>query len=107
MIGNSTAAPPTSAMSGSQRAWSSTESTETAIGLALRAANSPESAAVRPSSVVHTGVKSAGWENSTAHAPSFHSWKLMGPAVVSAEKSGAVSPRRMLTGSLLVGITVS
>ena len=77
MIGNSTAVPPTSAMSGSQRAWSSTESTETAIGLALRAANSPDSAAVRPSSVVQTGVKSAGWENSTAQAPSFHSWKLM------------------------------
>ena len=62
-------------MSGIQRWWSSTESTETAIGLALRAANSPERAAVRPSSVVQTGVKSAGWLNRTAQEPSFHSWK--------------------------------
>ena len=82
-------------MSGIQRWWSSIESTETAIGLALRAANSPERAAVRPSSVVQTGVKSAGWLNRTAQEPPFHSWKESRPAVVSAVKSGAVSPRRM------------
>ena len=62
----------------------------------LRAANSLESAAVRPSSVVQTGVKSAGWLNRTAQEPAFHSWKDSRPAVVSAVKSGAVSPRRMV-----------
>ena len=69
MIGKSTGTPATSAMSGIHRWWSSIESTDTAIGLALRAANSPESAAVRPSSVVQTGVKSAGWLNRTAQEP--------------------------------------
>ena len=66
-----------------------------AIGFVLRVANSPDSAAVRPSSVVQTGVKSAGWLNSTAQESSFQSWKESRPAVVSAVKSGAVSPRRM------------
>lgn len=94
MIGKSTSTPPTSAMSGTHRWWSSTESTETAMGFALRWANSPDRAAVRPSSVVHTGVKSAGWLKRTAHAPFFHSWNEMGPWVLSAVKSGAVSPRR-------------
>ena len=82
-------------MSGIQRWWSSMESTDTAIGLALRAANSLDRAAVRPSSVVQTGVKSAGWLKRTAQEPCFQSWKEIRPAVVSAVKSGAVSPRRM------------
>ena len=43
-----------------------------------------------PSSVVHTGVKSLGWENSTAHESPIQSWKLIRPWVVSASKSGAV-----------------
>ena len=45
-----------------------------------------------PSSVVQTGVKSFGCEKKTAHDPSFHSWNRIGPCVVSASKSGAVSP---------------
>ena len=45
-----------------------------------------------PSSVVHTGVKSLGCEKSTAHESPIHSWNLIGPSVVSASKSGAVSP---------------
>ena len=48
-------------------------STDTAIALMLRLSNSPLSAAVRPSSVVHTGVKSAGWLNSTAQESPFQS----------------------------------
>jgi hypothetical protein len=36
-------------------------SVESPIGLTLRAANCSESCAVRPISVVQTGVKSAGW----------------------------------------------
>src|SRR5688572_9667514 len=45
-----------------------------------------------PSSVVHTGVKSFGCENRTAHESPIQSWKLILPSVVSASKSGAVSP---------------
>ena len=48
--------------------------------------------AMYPSSVVHTGVKSFGCEKSTAHESPIQSWKPMRPSVVSASKSGAVSP---------------
>src|SRR6186997_585159 len=48
--------------------------------------------AMYPSSVVHTGVKSFGCENNTAHESPIQSWKRIGPSVVSASKSGAVSP---------------
>ena len=41
---------------------------------------------------MHTGVKSLGCEKSTAHESPIQSWKLIGPSVVSASKSGAVSP---------------
>lgn len=45
--------------------WSSRLSTESAISLTLRLLNSGLSWAALPSSVVHTGVKSRGWENRT------------------------------------------
>ena len=61
----------------------------------LRLSNSGLSAATRPSSVVHTGVKSFGCEKSTAQLSPFQSWKLIGPSVLSAVKSGASSPRRI------------
>ena len=38
---------------------------------------------------MQTGVKSFGWENRMAHPLPIHSWKLMGPWVVSAVKLGA------------------
>ena len=41
---------------------------------------------------MQTGVKSLGCENSTAHESPIQSWKLIVPSVVSASKSGAVSP---------------
>ena len=44
-----------------------------------------------PSSVVQTGVKSLGCENSTHQPSPTQSWKRMRPWVVSAVKSGAVS----------------
>ena len=47
-----------------------------------------------PSSVVHTGVKSAGCEKRIAHLPSSHLWKSMSPWVVFAWKFGAVDPNR-------------
>ena len=48
---------------------------------------------------MQTGVKSFGCENSTAHESPIQSWKLIGPSVVSASKSGAVSPRCKLIES--------
>jgi enoyl-CoA hydratase len=45
--------------------------------------------------VVQTGVKSLGWENRMPQLSPSHSWKLMVPSVVSAVKSGAVSPSRI------------
>ena len=41
---------------------------------------------------MQTGVKSFGCENRTAQESPIQSWKLIGPSVVSASKSGAVSP---------------
>src|SRR6186997_557652 len=45
-------------------------------------------------SVVHTGVKSAGWLKRITHCPLAHWLNLIGPCVVLASKSGALSPRR-------------
>jgi hypothetical protein len=47
-----------------------------------------------PSSVVQTGVKSAGWEKRIAQLPPSHWWKSMSPCVVLAWKLGASEPRR-------------
>ena len=50
--------------------------------------------------MVQTGVKSFGWENSSAQPSPIHSWKLIAPSVVSAVKSGAVSLIRSPMGFL-------
>src|ERR1700751_6000701 len=71
--------------------WSVTGSTLRPIILVLRLSNSPLSLATMPSSVVHTGVKSLGCENSTAQESPIQSWKRIRPSVVSASKSGATS----------------
>ena len=47
--------------------WSSTELQESAMTFAFLFSNSGTIFATTPSSVVQTGVKSAGWENSTPH----------------------------------------
>src|SRR5215216_5990146 len=60
----------------------------------FRRSNSGLTFAMYPSSVVQTGVKSLGCENSTAHESPIHSWKRTEPSDVSASKSGAVSPIR-------------
>ena len=78
--------------------WSDTPSTDRPITLTFRFSNSGLRAATRPSSVVHTGVKSFGCEKSTAQLSPFQSWKLISPSVLSAVKSGASSPRRMAIG---------
>ena len=58
---------------------------------------------------MHTGVNARGCENSTPHESPSHSWKLIVPSVVSASKSGAVSPIvraivvLLLKGGLVLG----
>src|SRR4030081_2180005 len=70
----------------------STGSTLSPISLTPRLSNSGFSLASAPSSVVQTGVKSLGCENSIAQELPIQSWNLIGPSVVFASKSGAVSP---------------
>src|SRR3984957_5165344 len=81
-------------MSLSQERCDSTESTDRPMSLVLRLSNSPLALENAPSSVVHTGVKSLGGENRIPHESPSHSWKLIVPAVGSAVKSGAISPKR-------------
>lgn len=57
-----------------------------------RASNSSFNLAKAPSSVVQTGVKSAGWEKRMVHLPLRNSWNLILPCVVCASKSGATDP---------------
>src|SRR6478735_4348524 len=71
-------------------------STETASTLTPRLFHSSSRAATRPSSVVQTGVKSAGWLKRTAQLASFQSWKRIGPSVVVASKSGRSRPVAVL-----------
>jgi len=54
-------------MSLAHLSWSETGSTEIARIFVLRRSNSGLIRAMYPSSVVQTGVKSFGWENSTVH----------------------------------------
>src|ERR687887_39445 len=72
--------------------WSPTGSTESPMIFTFLRSNSSLMLAMYPSSVVHTGVKSLGCEKSTAHESPIQSWKRIRPSVVSASKSGAVSP---------------
>ena len=58
--------------------WLSTGSTLRPITLAPRFANCGSRPATAPSSVVQTGVKSFGWEKSTAQLSPIHSWKWIG-----------------------------
>ena len=69
-----------------------TSSTLTAIAFAFRFSNSCFVFATMPSPVVHTGVKSFGCDMSTHQWLPIHSWNLTCPSVVSASKSGAMSP---------------
>src|ERR1035437_5810544 len=82
-------------MSPAQPLWDSTPSTDRPISLALRLSNSALALAKAQCSVVHTGVKSFGWENRQPQLSRRHSWDLIVPSVVSAVKSGAVSPSRI------------
>src|SRR5487761_1701383 len=79
-------------MSFDQLLCDSTESTLTPMSLVLRLAKSSLRFAKSPSSVVHTGVKSAGWENRIPQLSPRYSYRLMVPSVLSAVKFGAASP---------------
>src|SRR6185369_7861369 len=81
-------------MSSAHRLCESVASTLSPITLTPRLSKSGLQRATYPSSVVQTGVKSLGWENKTAQLSPIHSWKRIGPSVVSASKSGAISPSR-------------
>src|SRR3977135_4468032 len=81
-----------SLMSSDQSECLVTGSTLSPISLTPRLSNSGLSLASAPSSVVQTGVKSLGWENSSAQLLPIQSWKWIGPSVVSASKSGATAP---------------
>lgn len=93
--------------------WLSSVLHDSPMTLTWRASHSGASLATAPSSVVHTGaaymwtswpslvasqdiLKSSGCEKRIAQDPAFQEWKPIGPWVVSASKSGAVSPRRRL-----------
>ena len=71
--------------------------------LTPRLSNSGFSRAMVPSSVVQTGVKSFGCENSTTQLLPIQSWKRILPSVVSASKSGAVSPIARAMENLRLG----
>src|SRR5580658_162533 len=87
-------------MSAAHFLWLSTGSTESPMILTPRLSNSGFSRAMVPSSVVQTGVKSFGCENSTAQLLPIQSWKRILPSVVSASKSGAVSLSDRVIGFL-------
>ncbi len=94
MIGKPTSQLAKLAMSLIQPLCSSTPSTEMPITLVPRFFHSSPSLATAPNSVVHTGVKSLGWENRIAQLSPIHSWKRIGPWLVSASKSGTTSLMR-------------
>lgn len=60
------------------------------IILTPRFSNSSLSLAKAPSSVVQTGVKSAGWEKRIVQLLSMNLWKSISPWVVRALKLGAI-----------------
>src|SRR3979411_231428 len=70
----------------------STESTLSPISLTPRLSNSGFSLASAPSSVVQTGVKSFGGENSVHQPLPLQTWTLILPSAASASKSGATTP---------------
>ena len=73
MSGKFSSLPVTSLMSCAQVPWLSIGSTDRPITLVLRLSNSGFRPATAPSSVVQTGVKSFGCENSTAQLSPFQS----------------------------------
>src|SRR3954451_9152691 len=81
-------------MSSDQPLCLSSGSTDRPRIFTLRLSNSGFMAAIVPSSVVHTGVKSFGCENRTPQLSPRYSCRSIVPSVDSAVKLGASSPKR-------------
>ena len=82
-----------------------TPSIDRPMSCVLSAANSPSRFAKPTISVLHTGVKSAGWLNSTTHLPaSVRELSCSGPSVEICSKSGASLP---MIGSGRAAVAVS
>ena len=79
-------------MSSAHFPWFSVESTGRPMLLTRARSNSGLIRATSPSSMVQIGVESFGCEKENAHELPIRSWKRISPSVVSASKSGAVSP---------------
>ncbi|MNT39403.1 hypothetical protein D3C72_1756460 [compost metagenome] len=94
MIGKAALVPQKPSISPFHFLCASTPSTDTPITLVPRFAHSSASCATAPNSVVHTGVKSFGWEKRIAQSEPIQSWKVMGPWSVSAVKLGTRSLMR-------------
>src|SRR5579871_3889286 len=88
-------------MSSAQSRCASSVSTESPMILTLRRSNSGFSRAASASSVVHTGVKSLGCENSTPQLVPSQAWNAISPRLEAWVKSGARSPNWMVIGGLL------
>ena len=84
--------------------WSFTLSQDKAMTLTPRFSNWGKNFWTCDSSVVQTGVKSAGWLKSMAQDPPSQSWKSTRPVVVSQEKSGTTSPRRTALAWVLIWV---
>ena len=74
--------------------WENTWSMERPISLAPTFSNSSFFLANPTNSVVQTGVKSAGWLNSTIHLPATSLGRFIMPWVVLTTMSGNLSPIR-------------
>src|SRR3546814_15201468 len=89
-------------MSCSQSRCESTGSTDRPIVFTPRWSHSGRRRSTSPSSVVQTGVKSFGWLKKSPQDDPSHSWKRMGPFVLSCSKSGAIWPSGMVMLHLLL-----
>ncbi len=94
MIGKSMYTPVFSRTACTHAMWLWMLSMLSPISLVLREANHSLFWAKPLSSVVQTGVKSAGCEKRMAQLPLMYSLNFSGPWVVIASKSGAGSPMR-------------
>jgi len=87
------AAPNFSSRDRTQAMWEKMESTDKPSSSQPMSRSVARTPAKAMSSEAHTGVKSAGCEKNTSQLPRKSSRRRM-PWVVSASKSGAVSPMR-------------
>ena len=92
-IGKSTATPKRSRITLIQARWENRLSTDSASNPQFSASNCGFALLMATNSLVQTGVKSPGWENSTSHRPR-HCASDTTPSVLRAAKLGTTSPSR-------------